>query len=70
MVRHLKKNNETYWKHLCFAWKVGFNLTFIGLVFICHGLLPLFKIPKRWNLRSTTKKLHEWNKYTIRRLRK
>lgn len=32
-MKHLEKINESYFEHLCFAWKVAF-------VLLVHGLLP------------------------------
>ena len=69
-MRHLKKNNETYFSHFFFAGKVGLNLIFHGVVFLLHGIFPFCSIPERWNLSSMTYKIQEWNRYTIMRLDK
>jgi hypothetical protein len=69
-VKHLKKNNETYLDHLLFAGKVGLTLIFVGVIFLLHALLPICKIPKRWNLEDTSIKLYRWSEYIIKRKNK
>jgi len=64
---HLKRNNETYISHLLFAGKVGLTLIFRGIIFLLHGILPICKIPKFLNLKSTSDKLYKWNEHTYRR---
>ena len=67
-MNHLKENNETYFSHLKFASCVGLSLVGRGIIFIVHGLLPIIRIPKIFNLEATGKKLIEWNEYTKKRL--
>ena len=67
-MKHLKKNNETYFNHFLFASKVGLTLMFRGWLFLVHAVLPVGNIPKRWNIENTLQKLQEWNNYTIKRL--
>jgi hypothetical protein len=69
-MKHLKRNNETYLSHLLFAGKVGLTLLFTGIVFILHAFLPICSIPRMWNLKNTSNKLHKWNEYAIRRKNK
>lgn len=66
-MKHLKKNNETYLSHMLFAGKIGLTLILRGVVFMLHALLPICELPKSLNLEGTSKKLHEWNEYAIRR---
>ena len=68
-MRHLKKNNETYLSHLIFAGKIGLTLMFRGFIFLLHAALPICKIPQRWNLKQTTEKLQQWEKYTAGRIK-
>jgi|LWDU01.1.fsa_nt_gi hypothetical protein len=67
MSNHLKENNETYFSHLKFACGIGLFLTFRGIIFLLHGLLPIVDVPAKFNIDSTTKKLSEWNEYTQER---
>jgi len=64
-MNHLKKNNETYINHLLFAGKIGLTLIFRGIIFLLHAIFPICNIPKRWNLKDTTEKIQQWNKYII-----
>jgi len=69
-VKHLKNNNETYFSHLVFAWKVAFNMLSSFLCFAIHGLLPFIPIPKMFNLGAMTHKLKKWDAYSqIRKLK-
>jgi len=43
---------------------IGVTLIIRGTIFIIHGILPIFAIPKRFNLENTYKKLKKWNEYT------
>jgi hypothetical protein len=67
---HLKRNNETYVNHLLFAGKAGLSLIWRGVLLLFHALLPIYKIPKRWNLESTSMRVQQWNEHTIKRKNK
>ena len=67
-MKHLQENNETYLNHMLFAGKIGLTLIFRGLIFILHAIFPICEIPRRWNLSSTSNDLHQWKKYTIKRI--
>tara|TARA_R110000824_G_scaffold8737_4_gene39665 strand:- start:78849 stop:79058 length:210 start_codon:yes stop_codon:yes gene_type:complete len=69
-MSHLKENNETYVSHMLFATKIGFSLICRGLIFVVHGVFPMFLLPKNLNIASAIAKLEEWHSYTIRRLDK
>tara|TARA_Y100001938_G_C7966816_1_gene367234 strand:+ start:457 stop:666 length:210 start_codon:yes stop_codon:yes gene_type:complete len=69
-MKHLIKNNETYFSHFKFAAKIGLSLTFRGIIFLLHAVLPICDIPKKWNLENTLEKLYKWNVYTNERLQK
>ena len=69
-MKHLINNNETYLGHLLFAGNVGLTLVTTGCIFLLHALLPICSIPKMWNLKNISTKLHKWNEYTIRRKNK
>jgi hypothetical protein len=66
-MKHLEKNNETYFSHMLFAGKIGLTLILRGVVFMLHALLPVCELPRFLNLEDTSKKLYEWNEYSIRR---
>ena len=38
--RHLYSVNESYFKHLKVAFKVGLNMILAGLMALIHGLIP------------------------------
>ena len=67
-MKHLNENNETYFSHFKFALKVGITLIFRGIIFILHAFLPIYNIPKKWNLEDTMKKVCDWDEYTKKRL--
>jgi hypothetical protein len=69
MFKHLKDNNESYLSHLMFAGKVGLSLLLRGVVFVLHGLLPLWDIPARLNLENLRDKADKWNDHTKQRLK-
>ncbi len=52
-----------------FAGKVGLSLLLRGVVFVLHGLLPLWDIPARLNLENLRDKAEKWNKHTEQRLK-
>ena len=66
-MNHLRKNNETYFRHLKFACGIGISLFFRGIVFFLHGIFPICEIPKFLNLNVTSEKLQEWVRYTEER---
>ena len=66
-MSHLKENNETYISHLLFSGKIGLTLVFRGVMFLLHALVPICKLPARWNLNATALKLEEWCDYAIKR---
>ena len=69
-MRHLKENNETYLSHLKFAWTAAFHMIISSCFFLIHGLLPLFPIPKEFNLGRMLQKVRKWDAYSqIRKLK-
>ena len=68
-MRHLRENNETYLGHFRFAGWIGLSLILRGLIFVLHGLLPIAKIPKKFNLEVTIEKLAAWNVYSKERMK-
>ena len=49
-LNHCKENDETYLSHFKFAIKIGFRLSLSGVIFIFHAILPIFSIPKGYNI--------------------
>ena len=69
-MKHLKDNNETYFSHLKFASTIAATLFFRSFVFFFHAILPIYDIPKRWNIQKTKDDLNRWHAYTIQRMRR
>tara|TARA_R100001594_G_scaffold129841_1_gene168632 strand:- start:304 stop:528 length:225 start_codon:yes stop_codon:yes gene_type:complete len=70
IMKHLRENNETYLGHFVFASTLGAMLILRGWLFVFHALLPICKIPERWNLSSTAKELIKCNEYAKGRMKK
>ena len=66
-MKHLKANNETYFRHLMFSGRIGLSLILRGIMFLFHGLFPMVTISKKFNLEASIKKLVEWNEYAKKR---
>ena len=69
-MNHLEQNNETYLSHLKFAGTVGLTLIFRGVIFVLHGLFPVYDVPKELNLEGTRDKLNGWNDHAEQRISK
>ena len=67
MFKHLKENNETYFSHMFFAFKVGLNLLISSMFFVIHGIIPVVSAPQKFNLDSICKKINKWNDYAQKR---
>jgi hypothetical protein len=67
-MSHLRENNETYFSHLKFAGWVGLSLILRGVIFLVHGILPIIRVPKIFNLEATVEKMSEWEEYTRKRM--
>lgn len=67
-MKHLEKNNETYFSHFKFAGTIGLTLILRGVIFVLHGLFPVCDVPKELNLEDTRDKLNGWNDHADRRI--
>jgi hypothetical protein len=68
-MKHLRKNNETYFSHLKFVSSVGIQLCIRGIILILHGLLPVCEVPKSVDLNNTCELISKWNTYAKSRRR-
>jgi hypothetical protein len=68
-MKHLKKNNETYFSHFKFAGAMGLQLLVRGIAFILHGLLPVCEMPKSIDLNNTCELITKWNSHAKSRRR-
>ena len=39
-MKHLDDHQMNYFEHLWFAWKFAFELFYLGIIAMIHGLLP------------------------------
>ena len=69
-MKHLEKNDETYFSHFKFAVTIGLTLLFRGGIFLLHGLFPVCEVPKKLNLENTCDKLNQWNNHANKRAAK
>jgi hypothetical protein len=66
-MKHLKDNNVTYFSHLKFASIIAITLFLRSFAFFFHAILPIYDIPKRWNLQKTKDDLNRWYAHAIQR---
>tara|TARA_A100001391_G_C4915048_1_gene237529 strand:- start:324 stop:533 length:210 start_codon:yes stop_codon:yes gene_type:complete len=62
-VNHLKENNQTYLKHLRFAWTVAFYMLFSFCFLLVHGAVPFIPTPQLFTIEGISRKMRKWDAY-------
>tara|TARA_Y100000114_G_scaffold78037_1_gene71804 strand:- start:366 stop:578 length:213 start_codon:yes stop_codon:yes gene_type:complete len=63
MFKHLKENNQSYLKHVKFAWVVAFYMLFSSCFLLVHGLMPFIPMPQLFSVESISRKMRKWDAY-------
>ena len=69
-MKHLKENNEIYFRHMKFALSIGILSIISGVAFITHGLFPFIPMPITLNINAMKGRFETWHNYTEARKNK
>ena len=56
---HLKNQNTTYPKHLCFALLIALRMLLTTIVLVFHAIIPIIQIPKSLTILGTSNYLYD-----------